>query len=118
MTERRQRYQKGRWAEYKAALFLMCRFYRVLAVRYKTRHGEIDLIVCRGATLVFVEVKARDNYTSGVEAVSLRTRERIQAAAAHFVATRPCFRNYVWRFDVAVVSPKRLPYHVKDAWRP
>jgi putative endonuclease len=118
MTDSLARYQKGHWAESVAALYLSLKFYRLLNKRYKTPHGEIDLVMKRGRSIVFVEVKARATMTVGVEAISDCSRLRIQSAAQHFIQRHPRYRDYVWRFDALVVSPKRMPYHIKDAWRP
>jgi hypothetical protein len=57
--DRRRREGWGRKAESLAAFALRLKGYRVLAGRLRTPAGEIDLIVRRGATIAFVEVKAR-----------------------------------------------------------
>jgi len=57
--DRRRREGWGRKAESLAAFALRLKGYRVLARRLRTPAGEIDLIVRRGATIAFVEVKAR-----------------------------------------------------------
>lgn len=109
---------RGRNAERFAAWFLRIRGYRVLAERYKTPLGEIDLIARRGRTLVFVEVKARATLTAGLEAITPRQQNRIKAAAGVFLAKGnsqvPC------RFDAVVVIPGRfgLPHivHRQNAW--
>lgn len=113
----RARYDRGSRAELWAALFLMCKGYRLLARRYKTRHGEADLVMRRGHMVVFVEVKARHSVTGGLEAISPRSQVRIMAAAQHFMARHARFAGFDCRFDAVVVRPLRLPYHVPDAWR-
>lgn len=118
MIEPLERYKKGLLSESMAALFLLCKGYRLRETRYKTKHGEIDLIATKGKTIVFVEVKARDDYAQGVEAISPRSQKRIQAAAQHFMQRNRRLQDYVWRFDAVVVRMGRLPYHLKDAWRP
>jgi putative endonuclease len=117
MTVKRGYYEKGHRAEIWAAAFLMLKGYFPLARRYKTRHGEVDLVVRRGNTLVFVEVKARSGRNAGLEAVTMTGQKRIAAAAEHFRAHHPRFAMHDCRFDAVVVSPRRLPYHLKDAWR-
>lgn len=57
--ERQRAERRGRRAEKIAAWFLRAKGYAVLARRYKTPVGEIDLVARRGRTLAFVEVKAR-----------------------------------------------------------
>lgn len=112
------RYKKGIYAEWASVFFLMSKGYRLRARRFKTKLGEIDLVMTRGRQIVFVEVKARPDLTQGLEAISFKSQERIQRSAQIFCQLNPRFSDYVWRFDAVVVRPIRLPYHMKDAWRP
>ena len=66
---RRKAERRGRRAELIAAWYLRLKLYRVLARRYRTPVGEIDLIVRRGRTIVFVEVKHRPSEAEALEAV-------------------------------------------------
>lgn len=110
-------YKKGRWAEMIAALYLICKAYRILAWRYKTKYGEVDLVAVRGRTLVFIEVKARMTRGEGLEAITPKSQQRILQAAQHFVQRHKRYADYSWRFDAIVVNPRALPYHMPDAWR-
>ncbi len=117
-TERRRRAaRRGRWAESLCLWSLRLRGYRILARDYRVAVGEIDILARRGRTLVAIEVKARDNHTSAVEAVTARQRRRIMRAAAHFISGRPSLASLTVRFDVMLVVPRRLPLHLRDAWR-
>ena len=111
---RQQREAKGRRAEQIAMWFLRLKFYRLLAVRYKTPVGEIDLIMRHGPDVVFVEVKARDSLEAGLEAVTPQQQLRMQQAATWFMAKNPPQAPYNWRFDVVVVRPRHLPYHAQN----
>ena len=51
----------GAWGEMLAGEYLRSRGYSLLARSYRSRFGEIDLIVSNGGYLVFVEVKLRKN---------------------------------------------------------
>lgn len=117
-TSRAALYRKGVLSESMAAFFLRLKGYRIRARRYKTKHGEIDLIATKGNVIAFVEVKARDSYATGVEAILPQAQRRVENAAAHFMQRHAVFQDYVWRFDAVVVRMGRLPYHLKDAWRP
>ena len=117
MSEHLKCYQRGRWAELAAAFYLMCKGHRILSWRYKTKSGEVDLIAVRGRTVLFVEVKARADRMTGLEAVTIKAQSRILRAAEHFMQRHPRYKNYVWRFDAVIVTSRRLPYHLKDAWR-
>ena len=52
-------FRTGLSAESRAAAYLMLKGYRILAKRFRTPHGEIDIVARRRHLLVFVEVKAR-----------------------------------------------------------
>ena len=107
--------QRGRRSEWFAALLLVCKGYRILGRRVKTRVGEIDLIAkSPTGILCFIEVKARPDEGLAAEAVMARQRGRIVRAAGLYLASRKAAA----RFDVITVIPGRLPRHLKDAWRP
>jgi putative endonuclease len=108
----------GRLAEVLAAASLRLRGYQLIARRFRTPLGEIDLIVRRGRSLAFVEVKARGDIEQALRAVGARQRERTFRSAQMFLAIHPTYQRYDLRFDVVAVRPWRLPHHVVDAWRP
>ncbi|MGB1547975.1 MAG: YraN family protein [Alphaproteobacteria bacterium] len=107
----------GRFAENLCAGLLWCKGYRVLERRYRTPLGEIDVIAKRGQTLVFVEIKARENLDSAGEAIGQRQQARIFRAAEHFLSVRPELVDAEMRFDAMLVGRNGWPRHVKDAWR-
>ena len=110
---------RGRRAEWLAALLLLSKFYRLLGRRVKTPVGELDLVALSPkGILCFVEVKARALEGAAAEAVTLRQRERIVRASTLYLSARPALRHKGVRFDAILVTPRRLPHHVKDAWRP
>ena len=110
---------RGRRSEALAALSLVCKFYRVIGRRVKTRAGELDLIALSpSGVLCFIEVKARGLENDAVAAVTLRQRTRIARAAALYLAARPGLRHKAVRFDAMLVTPRRWPKHLRDAWRP
>ena len=108
---------RGRRAERIAAWRLRLAGYRVLARRYRTPVGEIDLVVRRGRRLVMVEVKARPTAVQARQAVPVRQRRRVAMAARHFLAANPRYRDWPVRFDVVAVVPRQLPIVIPDAWR-
>lgn len=89
----------------------------MLARRYRTPVGEIDLVARRGRRLVMVEVKARPTEALARQAVPVRQRRRIEMAARRFLAANPQYRDFAVRFDVIAVVPGRLPVVIADAWR-
>jgi putative endonuclease len=116
--QRRAREKRGRQAEAQAALLLQLKGYRILDRRARTPLGEIDLVAAKGRILTFVEVKARTRYEVALEAVTPQLRQRVERAAALWVARRKGLKPMNWRFDVIVVTPGRLPVHLREAWRP
>lgn len=117
-TRGRTAHASGLRAEAIAALLLQLKGYRVLARRMKTRAGEIDLVVRRGRSLVFVEVKARQDMDAAAEALQGRQRARLARAAEIFIGARPALMDLDIRFDLVLVVPRRWPRHLPDAWRP
>ena len=116
---RRDAETRGRRSEFWAALCLSCKFYRVLGQRVKTKLGEIDLIALSpDGILCFVEVKARGLESSAADAITGRQRARIERAAALYLGAHPALRHKAVRFDAILVTPRRWPRHLKDAWRP
>jgi putative endonuclease len=105
-------YRRGLFGEALAAWFYRLRFYRVLARRYRTPAGEIDLIVRRGKTVVFVEVKHRPDEAEALEAIVPRARRRIARAAELWLAAHPAAAGLDLRFDLVIVNPGRLPRRV------
>ena len=59
---RRKAHRKGHRAEWRAAWRLRLAGYTIVAQRYKTRLGEIDIVARRGNLLVFVEVQHGDYF--------------------------------------------------------
>ncbi len=106
----------GHHAETFAAWFLRLKFYAVLAQRYKTPVGEIDLIARRFGVTVFVEVKARSNAASEAEAFAAVNQRRILAAANYWRAKHPSKADGDMRFDIIFLAPRQWPRHVINAF--
>ncbi len=112
--ERVAAFQRGLSAESRAALLLIAKAYRILARRWKTPFGEIDIVARRRG--VFVEVKARGSIDEAVEAVTERTKRRVIGAAELWLARHPQQANGGIRFDVIVVTPGAMPRHIVNAF--
>jgi putative endonuclease len=82
------RVELGRSGEKAAADLLKRRGYEVVGAGFLARRGELDLICRRGSELVVVEVKTRtsDAFGTPLEAVGLRKRKALMAAAAEYRA--------------------------------
>jgi putative endonuclease len=109
-------FKLGVSAEGRAALLLAAKGYRELARRWRSPVGEVDLVVRRGRTLVFVEVKARPRIDDAAWSVLPRQKRRIVAAAEAWLAAHPEHAGYDIRFDAVLVAPGRLPQHLVAAF--
>lgn len=114
MTERLQAYRRGHRAEYFAALALVAKGYRIIARRYRTKCGEIDLIARRGDVVAIVEVKARPTLAEAMEAIGHTAARRIEAATDHWLAQQADYARLCIRFDMVAVLPWRWPIHVEN----
>jgi putative endonuclease len=94
----------GGEAEQIAERFLVGHGLRIVARNYRTRQGEIDLVVQDGDVLVFVEVRMRSGARFGgaLGSIHARKRARIVAAARHFLMRLG--REPRCRFDVITVE--------------
>ena len=109
-------FRTGISAEAKAAAFLIAKGYRILAKRFRTPHGEIDIVAKRRNLVVFVEVKARENLDDAAYAVTPRQQARIIAAAQIWLMAHPEYAEYDLRFDAMLIAPRRLPHHMQAAF--
>jgi putative endonuclease len=114
--ERVAAFRTGISAESRAAAFLFAKGYRTLAKRFRTPHGEIDLIVKRRNLLAFVEVKARATLDDAAFAVTPRQQARIIDAAQAWLAAHPEYAEFELRFDAILIAPRRLPRHLLAAF--
>ncbi|MBL0143424.1 MAG: YraN family protein [Betaproteobacteria bacterium] len=96
--------RRGEEAEELATRYLADQGLSIIARNYRTRFGEVDLVAQDGATLVFVEVRARSWSAFGGAAGSVDSgkQRRVVAAARHYIARLraepPC------RFDVITLQ--------------
>ena len=120
MTRARRQagFRLGHRAEWLAAFALRCKGYRILAIRHRTRLGEIDLVARRGDTVAIVEVKARRSVAAAIDAVTPTARRRIEAAGDLWLAGRTDAHRLSLRYDIVAVVPWRWPIHVAGAWEP
>ena len=114
--ERVAAFQTGISAESRAAAFLFAKGYCILARRFRTPHGEIDLIAKRRNLLAFVEVKARATLDDAAFAITPRQQARIIDAAQAWLAARPEYAEFELRFDAILIAPRRLPRHLLAAF--
>ena len=118
VAQKQKAYRRGRSAETLAILLLRLKGYRILARRFRSPFGEIDIVARRGRLLAFVEVKARSSRGAALEAVTRHQQRRIERASLAFLQIHPHMAGLQNRFDVIVLTAHGLPRHLADAWRP
>lgn len=114
-------YKKGSWAESFASLYFLSKGYKQLKRRYKTRYGEIDLILQKKNLIVFVEVKARKNIEDALHSIHAKNRSRIENAAQQFLAENPDLSSSEMRMDAFCIAMNKsivpIQYvHLDNAW--
>jgi len=114
--ERQAAFRVGISAESRAAAFLIAKGFRILARRWRSPLGEIDIVARRRHLLVFAEVKARASLDEAAESVSDRQRRRIAAAAEIWLAANPDKTIRDIRFDAILVAPGKIPRHIPAAF--
>jgi putative endonuclease len=115
-ASRRTSYSIGVAAEGRARKLLESKNYNILAHRYKTRGGEIDLVARRGEHLAFVEVKGRKTQEEAAYAILPRQQARIALAAEVFLSEHLELSQCSASFDVILVSPTQGCSHIEQAF--
>ena len=114
----------GSWGEEQAAVYLRKKRYKIVAMNYRCRYGEIDLIASNRKYLVFVEVKLRksDRFAQAMEFVDSRKQQRLRSTAGIYLAQNPT--ELPCRFDVieiyapdGVATAKPIINHLEDAFQ-
>ncbi len=110
-------HRKGVDAEEAAARLSAAEGARILARRFRTPHGEIDLILEEpGGGIVFVEVKARGTVEAALEALTPRQARRMEAAALFWIAAQSFAREPETRFDLVAFDAQGRPTWLKNIW--
>ena len=117
MSEKRVRaYRHGLFAETIPALLLRLKGHRIIARRYKTPVGEIDLVALKGKRLAFVEVKQRKTFDEAGWSLPTRARRRIVRAAQYWLAGHPDFAattspsTWCWRRPGLGLNTSKTPF--------
>ena len=107
-----------------AGEYLRKKRYKIVAVNFRTRYGEIDLIVSDRKYLVFVEVKLRksDNFARASEFVDFYKQQKLRTTAEIYLSQYPT--ELQPRFDVieiyapdGVATTKPIINHLEDAFQ-
>jgi len=111
--------EPGHWAERVAFHHLLALGWRPLAVNYRIRGGELDLVFDDGTTVVVVEVRQRKSARFGdpAETIDARKLGRIRATARHFASTVLRAPDAAMRIDAVVLlgdERRHTLRHVQD----
>jgi putative endonuclease len=109
-------FRTGLSAESRAGAYLMAKGYRILARRFRTPYGEIDIVARKRNLVAFIEVKARPSLDEAAYAVTPRQQARIIQAAQAWLMAHPEHGEYELRFDAMLIAPRRLPRHLLAAF--
>jgi putative endonuclease len=109
-------FRTGLSAESRCAAWLIAKGYRIIARRYRSPAGEIDIIARRRGVTAFIEVKARATLDEAAYSLTPYQQQRIIAAASAWLARNPKYGNDALRFDAMLVAPGRLPRHLTAAF--
>ena len=107
-------YYEGLLAEYFAIIILFFKGYKILARRYKTKYGEIDIITKKGKSIIAVEVKARKNGLLTTEYVSKKQLERIKNALNFFVYKNEKYIDFNINIEIIVFNGNFRFRHFKN----
>jgi putative endonuclease len=106
---------KGNYGENLAIEFLKEKRYEILERNYENKFGEIDIIAKENETIIFVEVKYRENlkFGEGVEAVDFYKRNHIKSVAKLFIMKNH-LENAEIRFDVIEILKINTKYEINQ----
>jgi putative endonuclease len=97
---------KGQAIEKACHIFLLNQKIKIITTNFYSKCGEIDLIGIDQQTLIFFEVRYRQqqHYGSALESVTLTKQKRIYKTALFFLMQHPKFRHFDYRFDIITAS--------------
>ncbi|MDD2717794.1 MAG: YraN family protein [Candidatus Wallbacteria bacterium] len=118
MASGNSRKELGEHGEHRASEYIRELGFSLVAENFRSRFGEIDLIVSCGEQLVFVEVKTRKT-AFGMDPgflVNRAKQQRIKKTALYFIAIHPEYQNYNFRFDVINIIDWKIE-HLENAFQ-
>lgn len=116
-TAHRRAYIRGLLVEKLARIWLQGKGYVILAQRYATPVGEIDLIARRGNTIHFIEVKHRKTFEDAAEAIRPFQQKRLQRAALYYLQYTKYIGNS-YQFDAILAKRSFKMIHLQGVIYP
>ncbi|WP_027398233.1 YraN family protein [Anaerovorax odorimutans] len=110
----------GTWGEEVAAKYFIKKDYFILERNYSCKIGELDIIARTNNTIVFVEVKTRNNLNFGLpcESITENKKRHIIRVANYYIAKNE-LRYFDMRIDVVEIlkiKDKVYLHHIKNAF--
>ena len=105
----------GKRGENIAARFLFRKGYRIIGRNIRTFVGEIDIVVKKGPTIIFVEIKTRKNLSFGPPYLAVtpkKQRKLIQCALCYLKMKN--INDAPWRIDIISIEVDEFREHVKN----
>lgn len=109
-------HQRGHKSESFAAFALRLKGWRIIAKRYRSPLGEIDLIARKADLIAMIEVKARTTLKEAMESVTPAAQKRIMGSADLWLSRQKDAAKLSVRFDIIAVLPWRWPVHIERAF--
>lgn len=110
---RQEAERRGHRSEWLAAWYLRFKGYRIVAKRFKTKAGEVDIIARKRDLIIMVEVKARSSVLEAMEAISTTAQRRIESAGDIWLSRQRDFAKLSVRYDLIAILPRSWPVHVE-----
>lgn len=109
--------QLGDIAETKACTFLQNKGLSLIDKNYRSRFGEIDLIMRDKNEVVFIEVRSRSYNTFGtaIESINKTKQQKVIRSAASYLQKKKWLDKVNYRFDVIGCSPTNIEW-IKNAF--
>jgi putative endonuclease len=98
--------KQGEMAESVAATFLLAKGLTLLERNFRCKHGEIDLIMLQGSTVVFIEVRLRTSALFGGAAMSINAakQDKLRRTAEYYLQSNSIYSNSTCRFDAILMQ--------------
>ena len=99
----------GDWGEERALRYLSDQGYQLLTRNWRTREGEIDLVMKQDLTIVFIEVKTRktDRFGSPEESITRGKQKRLRKTCLAYLQENE-YEDRDWRIDVVAIEASRV----------
>ncbi len=107
---------RGLQAEIWALIWLVLKGYTILAWRFRSKTGEVDIIARKRGVVAMVEVKQRRDHMTAGECMTDYDWRRRANTADYFMQRHPHLHNHAVRFDLMVIARSFAIKHIMAAY--